>query len=761
MIVHNAAIAIRVGLWYNIYVFYKIPERISYLMAKKTSTNSAPPWSAEFSTVFGITCGFTRRRIVSGGVVTALLLALVLVHTNEFLMQGVECGALLYALSLFAVPLIGFIAACRFSTTRAVTGKIANTTLIVLLPIVAMTMVECLNGVFTWDWTPLTLLLNYVLYWMLYGVVYVFSGSIRAAMISVHSLVFLLGLTNHYVYTMRGTPFIPMDLFAAGTAANVAGSYDFSFNYQIIVAIVLLFFAHIVAYKIHTPCFGITGKIAVRTFFVTLDVTVVCLYLFTNLYANAGLKPDFWNQARGYRYSGVVLNFMLNTKYVHLGEPSNYNAADVPAIIDGVLATSDTAADIGVTPDSKQPHVICIMNESLSDIAALGDVKTNIDYMPYLHSLTENTVRGNLYVPVIGAGTSNTEFEFLSGASTSFFPAGSNAYMLYVDDPLQSLVSTLMGQGYSSRAFHPYYASGWNRPAVYENMGFSNTTFLEHIIDVSLLRRYAETGDEALFEQIVEEAYPGQNVLLRRYVSDSYNYEKVIEMYEQRDTSQPFFLFNVTMQNHGGYGTQSQNFQQEVYIVDENGQIATTVNSDGKTVAKYPKANQYLSLMKRSDDAFRELTAYFEAQDEPVIICMFGDHQPNLEKEYLHELLGVSSTLNLSVEQTQKQYVTPFYIWANYDIEEQEIERLSVNYLSSYMLKAAGVQMPAYNRYLLALSETLPVINNVGHIDAEGNHYAAGDNNSPYLDLLDGYEKVIYNLVFDEENRQDAYYSVG
>ena len=729
-------------------------------MHSKTDATSSLPWHKEAILPGDIALYIDRRHIILGSIVTALLLTLVLVHTDEYLMKSVDAGVLLYVLSLIACLIIGMVIACRLTQGKRI-GKISNAVLIALLPIVAMTMVECLNGVFTWDWTPLTLLLNYVLYWMMYGLIYIFSGSIRLAMIVVHSLVFLLGLINHYVYNMRGTPFIPMDLFAAGTAANVASTYDFSFNYQIIIALILLVFVHIVAYKLHSPRFDLTGKIATRTFFATLNVTIVSLYLFTNLYANAGLKPDFWNQARGYRYSGVVLNFLLNTKYVHLGEPSGYDPDEIPTIIEEVLATSDTAADIGTQPTDKQPHIICIMNESLSDLAALGDVKTNIDYMPYLNSLTENTVRGNLYVPVIGAGTSNTEFEFLSGASTSFFPAGSNAYMLYVNNPLQTLVSTLMGQGYSSRAFHPYYASGWNRPQVYKNMGFSNAVFLEHIMDNRILQQYAVTGDKALFESLVEEAYPNENVLLRQYVSDSYDYKKVIDMYEQRDDSQPFFLFNVTMQNHGGYTQQSANFTQEVYIVDENGQMATKINSNGDVVAQYPKANQYLSLMKRSDDAFRDLIEYFEAQDEPVIICMFGDHQPNVEKNYIRELLGASSILNLTPEQTQQQYVTPFYIWANYDIEEREIERLSVNYLSSYMMQVAGVQMPTYNRYLLALSETLPVINNVGHIDSLGNYYMVGDKSSPYLELLDGYEKVVYNLVLDEKNRQTQYYSIA
>ena len=50
--------------------------------------------------------------------------------------------------------------------------------------------------------------------------------------------------------------------------------------------------------------------------------------------------------------------------------------------------------------DAVQPtNIICIMNESLSDLAVDGDFTTNIDYLPFLRSLTENTVKGKLCMP--------------------------------------------------------------------------------------------------------------------------------------------------------------------------------------------------------------------------------------------------------------------------------------------------------------------------------------------------------------------------
>ncbi|MBQ9860049.1 MAG: LTA synthase family protein [Clostridia bacterium] len=695
------------------------------------------------------TLSTTPWRLLGGGVFTLLLLGLVLWHTPAFLSQDVTCGGLLYGLCLTVCGLLGGMTTLRVGVNNRRLASVISTVVVLLLPIVAMTMVECLGGVFTWNWSPQTLLLNYVLYLLFYGIVYVFSGSYRLPMLIINPLFFLLGLTHFYVMAFRGTPFLPVDLFAAGTAANVAVAYDFSFNYQVIIAIVLLASLTVLAYKLRTPAFDVVGKLATRVFFGTLVVSILCIYFFTDMYAQAGLKPDFWSQARGYRKTGVVMNFCLNVKYSMDHVPADYDPEEVDDLLSSVLQVDPDSIGVSTAPAPTQtPNVICIMNESLADLRVLGDLHTNVPYMPFLDSLRENTIRGNLYVPVIGSGTSNTEFEFLTGVSTSFFLDGSNAFMLYVKENLPSLVSTMMDQGYSSLAFHPYYASGWNRRAVYDHFGFSQFTSLGSIIPNSILTEYAASGaDSEVLIRLVEEMYPNQDILLRRYVSDSCNYRELIKMYEQRDKEKPFFLFNVTMQNHGGYTEQTSNFTETVFVTDEAGNVTTA----------YPKANQFLTLMKHSDDAVRDLIAYFEQVEEPTIICLFGDHQPSIENELVADLLGADNLYSLTPEQERKRYVTPFYIWANYDIPEQTVERLSVNYLSSYVLQTAGVQMPAFNRYLLQLSETLPVVHNVGLADGAGDWYDAGSHN-PHAALLAAYEKIAYNYVQDSEGRQNKLY---
>ena len=696
------------------------------------------------------TVGTTPLRLILGGVFTLLALLLVYRHRASYLSPSLEQGALLYGLSYAACGALGVLTCLRWGcrTHRVAVGISLGA--VALLPIVAMTMVEALNGVFTWDWSPRTLLLNYILYWVFYGIVYVFAGNWRLPMLIVNPLVFLLGMTNHYVMRFRGTPFVPMDLLAAGTAATVADGYDFAFTYQQVIGVLLLAFILIVGCMLRSPRRKWEWQVASRVFFGTLSVCVICIYAFTNLYADAGLKPDFWNQARGYRRTGVVLNFCLNTKYLFVSEPKDYDPTAIGTIVTTTVGEA-TTDELGLIPavdtPTTTPNIICIMNESLSDLSVLGDVQTNIDYLSYWNSLTENTIRGNLAISTIGGGTSNSEFEFLTGTPMAFFPTGSNAYSLYIKSPKQTLVSALEALGYGTTAFHPYYSSGWNRTTVYDHFSFDRTVFIDDIIPSNLLNRYAASGgNSALLQQMVDDLYPGQNVLMRQYISDSYNYQELIRLYEARDPDQPFFLFNITMQNHGGYTSDNPNFDPQVYLT---GLPAGHKAVEDVTTA-YPRTNQYLSLIKYSDDAIAELIAYFEQQEEPTVICIFGDHQPNVESGYINSLLGVRNLSDATLEQTQQRYTTPFIIWANYDIPEQTIPHLSANYLSSYVMKVAGVELPLYNQYLLKLSETLPVINGVGIVDAAGNHYELEKN--PYSDLLRDYEYVVYNHLFDDDN---------
>ena len=146
------------------------------------------------------------------------------------------------------------------------------------------------------------------------------------------------------------------------------------------------------------------------------------------------------------------------------GESSESRETDETASLQETQESEETVVQIpetgdslaGETQDSENPNIIVIMNEAFSDLSVLGDFPVNMDYMPFFRSLTENTVRGNLFVSVKGGNTANTEFEFLTGDTMAFLPQGSIAYQQYIHEAKPTLTSWLESMGYATAALHPF-----------------------------------------------------------------------------------------------------------------------------------------------------------------------------------------------------------------------------------------------------------------------------------------------------------------
>ena len=505
----------------------------------------------------------SKNSKILGAVVGALTLGLVLLSVDEFTSQEFAAKWILLAFALFCPFILAFFTVYNIRIKSDKFNKIWHFIFLALMPIVAMTMTEALNGIFVYDMTYLGFLANYIIIIIMYFIPFAIFGSFRIAYLSITPILFIFALAHSYILQFRGTPFLPMDFLSIGTAAGVANTYDYTPTYNIVLAFMIFVFIMIIGAKTKTPKYNLPTKIIGRTFMATFSSVILILYFGTSVFANLGVRPDFWNQSRGYKNYGFVFSFFSNTKYLYKSKPNDYNPENVGDYVDDVTENEEKPS---VDNSYKKPDIICIMNESLSDLSVLGELETNEDYMPFMRSLKENTIKGNLYVPVIGAGTSNTEFEFLTGHTTAFLPSGSNAYMLYVDEPIASLVSTVKAQGYSTYAMHPYFASGWKRTEVYRNFGFDLFDSIEDLFSPAVIQEYAKNGSDADYlEDMMRKAYPNDNVLLRQYVSDEYNYKKLIEDYESRDKSVPYFAFNVTMQNHGGYTTTSKNFEENIY----------------------------------------------------------------------------------------------------------------------------------------------------------------------------------------------------
>ena len=491
------------------------------------------------------------------------------------------------------------------------------------------------------------------------------------------------------------------------TAANVADAFDFSLDAAIRQGAVLL-----VAYLFLVwMCVPQRKRDKLPRWLAGLLVLVEVGYCFVFFKTEALPALGIYTQQWVTQANGFLLNFTVALRYSSLDKPEDYSRGQVLELMESYPTE---AGD----PAARPTNIIVVMNESFADLTIFEGLEVSEDPTPFLHSMKENTVRGWMYSPVTGGGTASVEFEYLTGFSTIFQPPHTVAYQLYAEEGMPSLAALAGSVGYDSTAFHPYKSSGWNRPIVYEDMRF----------------------DHQLYEEDVTAPY-----LIRRYVSDQSDYETLYSITDRAE-GDPAFIFNVTMQNHGGYTIPYANFDQEVWLT-------------GDMEGKYPEADMYLSLVKKSDEAFEWLVNYFSQCDQPTMIVMFGDHQPGIEDEFFDEAMGVESA-KVPNEQKMVWYETPFVIWTNYDQPSEDMGRLGAIYLSSYVLKRANLSLTPYNEFLLQLSEKLPIIHHLGIWESDGTYHSWEDAESgdyDWKEQLVEYENLVYNHSLDSKTVNEMF----
>lgn len=590
--------------------------------------------------------------------------------------------------------------------------------LLLLLPVLAFVLVEYLNYNSWDDFTPVQIALNLAWYYLLELVFYFVRRRRRIAAAKwAFGIAWGIGMANHYLISFRGRTLFPGDFLTLRTAANVAGNYDYRPDSMQWLTIGI--FAAVLVLLSFLPREE-KRPFDWRGFAPAAAGTAVFLAAFfgTGWVEGLGIEPSMWTT----RGNGLVLNFTVCLKYMKVEKPDSYSQETLAALAgENPSDAADTAAsaDGGTRP----VNVIVIMNESLSDLSVLPGVESNMDAMPFLRSLTDNTIKGYAYSSVFGGTTANSEYEFLTGNTTAFLPAGTVPYQMYVSPGDPSLVGQMEALGYTTIAAHPYRSSGWNRPTVYADYGFDEVYFESDFQDRAYMRGDERTG----------------------YVTDRCDYENLIRWYEEKEAGQPLFLFNVTMQNHSAYQMAWTNLPKEVWLT-------------GELENRFQTVNQYLSLVYQSDQAFEDLIDYFSQVEEPTMILLFGDHQPQVATNFYTDVLGT----NPDTADAQKKQMVPFVLWANYDIPEAQGVELSLNYLSALLMDTANLPMTGYQKFLSQLWETAPVINTVGIGDAQGNWYG---ENAALPEELDGaiedYKVLLYNNVFDKKDRVENFFTLS
>lgn len=554
--------------------------------------------------------------------------------------------------------------------------------------------------------------LNIFLFELLMLLFFMVLGSLKWSLRLQSAFFMLIGLANYYVLEFRSAPIMPWDIYSFGTAMSVAGNFEYTLEKQtvfvIIGFVVLLIIEEFPNLRISRISI-VSKKVIYAIRAVSAGICVCLLFGFTHMLwqestiIKFGMYDKLFTPTVISKRDGTAIGFLMELQYITIDKPSNYSADMAEQILEPF---SEMAAE-NPAPVHDAPNIIVIMNEAFSDPAVLGNFETNEEYMPFVHSVlngeVENTTSGWLNVSVLGGNTANTEFEFLTGNTMAFLPQGSVPYQQYVKGEQESLASHLKTLGYQTIAMHPYNSTGWDRNKVYPLLGFDKMYFIK---------------DYSSPEKI------------RKYVSDRACYDKIIELYEEKPKDTPFFIFNVTMQNHSSYSEEFDNFTPDITVTDSN----------SKTL------NNYLSLMKISDEALEYLIDYFSTVEEDTVVIFFGDHQPtNSVVSNIWKLNGKNGN-ELSEEDEAKRYKVPLIIWSNFDTGITTDFETSTNFLASRVLELSKLPLYDYSMYLKRLSENYPVVTSMRAENSDGESTEVKN----VMGELNNYAILQYNRLFDQ-----------
>lgn len=575
--------------------------------------------------------------------------------------------------------------------------KIINIICMVLAPVLIFYLFEWyMRNPFEKMTVPLQILNIFFFEFLLYFLIGIF-GKIKVAIRVEAVLAIVIGLADYFVIQFRSTPIMPWDIFSIGTAASVANNYKYHLNTRAVVVTVLLLLIVIICGKLKLTIgkklpvrigFVIAGFLMLFGFtkYIQRDETVKTFRIYDKLFTPLTMSYK----------DGTVVAFLMEMKFMKVDKPADYSTKNAQALLASYENTENEV--------SNTPNVIVIMNEAFSDLSILDEYTTNMDEIPFMRQLMnqgDNTISGYMDVSVLGGNTANTEFEFLTGDSMAFLPQGSIPYQQYVKSDTFSLATYFKELGYSTIAMHPYRAAGWDRDKVYARFGF----------DKFYSRDDFENPD-----------------ILRKYISDKADIDKIKEIYEAKENGTPLFLFNVTMQNHSSYTEAFDNFTPEISVD----------NSDSEAL------NNYLSLLKKSDESLEDIISYFENQDEDTVIVFFGDHQPTDSVVAPIYQMNDRSVYSLSEEEVRMRYKVPFIIWANFDIQEETNVTISSNFLATKVLDAAGINKTAYMNYLTELSKSYPSVSAMQITDSTGTTTSVSEQK----DLLSDYQMLQYYHLF-------------
>ena len=525
----------------------------------------------------------------------------------------------------------------------------------------------------------------------------------------------VVALINYYTRDLHGSALMPQDILNLGTAAEVMGSYTLKISQSVVtIALCLLPVLALCAVQRWLEKGGPKrASWPARGVRVAACAAAVWAVLYIGYFGPAPLKPKAtygWAWQETYYKYGYLAGTIEAASLMAdpILEPEGYTddaAREAAAMVSGQYAGMATA-------ESAYPDIVLILSESFYDFDLVTDLQADTDVRPVTENL-QNAVLGHTVSPHVGGGTNSSEYEMLSSNSLMLMPSITpfNWLNLY---GANSLVSYTKELGYATLAAHPYTNSNYRRDSAWRALGFDETHF---------------EGDFPTKE------YYGD----RPYQTDSATYRDFQALYEAMPADQPRFAFLVSIQTHGDYDMNDASLD-IVHAATDYGEYDELMD-------------EYLSCVKMSDAAVQELLDYFtelyETTGRRVVVAMAGDHAPSFVDHVADKSIAPQNELQI-LERS-----TPFFIWANYPLEQIDaavsesdpLNRMDMVMLAPTIAQQAGLPLSPFYQYLLEMKQVTPVVTGANDYMRPDGTTARYGESAEHDAWAKGYLNLEYNNV--------------
>ncbi len=510
-----------------------------------------------------------------------------------------------------------------------------------------------------------------------------------------------LGVVNGLILSNRVTPFSYTDLKCISDLFAMQNTNYFTAEEGIIAVIsVCAFFFFLILFFIKGPKYQGSRHLVLAPICIAV-LLLVGLPVTTHAAQNTNVVASYFsNIAEGYSDYGFVYGFSTSVVGRGMNEPEDYS----PETIDAIETLVDSASNVTTVTADSQPNIICVLLESFVDPYDVNFLEFSEDPVPNFHALESRYSTGHLTVPVVGAGTANTEFEVLTGMSMQYFGTGEYPYKTILKQTdCESIASALSPLGYGTHVVHNNTATFYSRNNAFAMMGFDSFTSKE----LMNIKDYTPNGN-----------WPTDDVLVGETM-------KAMDSTEGAD-----FVYTITVEGHGDYPSEP---------VLENPAIRVNGTPDE---ASHNQWEYYVNMLHEVDDFIGDLVTAADRRGEDTIIVLFGDHLPTM---------GLSDSDMATNDIFQTKYIT----WNNMGLPKEDAD-LTAYQLLAQITGQVGIHEGTIFRYHQTLGASATSSNGLEDLQYDllyGERYAYKDSGfSPASDLVMDVEDVTISTVRKNES---------